>query len=66
MPTRELHTTPQSRLEALRKKHALLSLQVEEGHRNPSTCDFYLKQLKKHKLMIKQKMHETARGAAQA
>ena len=46
------------RLEALRKKHHVLSDRIEEAYRSPSITDFQLRQLKKQKLSLKEKMQE--------
>jgi len=46
--------TNESRLKALRQKHAVLASRIEEARRRPSTSDFYLQQLKKQKLQIKE------------
>lgn len=42
-----------SHLTELRKKHATLSRQVEEGARNPATDSIELTEMKKRKLAIK-------------
>ena len=42
-----------SHLTELRKKHAVLSRQVEEGARNPASDTVELTQMKKRKLAIK-------------
>ncbi len=43
-----------SRVETLREKHRLLSEEVEKAHSDLSTADYYLSQIKKQKLMVKQ------------
>lgn len=48
--------TPLSRLNALREKHALFKSKIREAQKSPSTTDFYLNQLKKQKLMIKEEI----------
>lgn len=57
-------TTAQSRLEALKQKHAILSMRIEEAQRSPSITDFYLKQLKKAKLILKEEIEGVRRKAA--
>ena len=42
-----------SHLTELRRKHATLSRQVEEGARNPATDSMALTEMKKRKLAIK-------------
>ncbi|MGB4057040.1 MAG: YdcH family protein [Alphaproteobacteria bacterium] len=51
-------TSPQTRVEALRRKHAALKSRIEEAHATPSTTDFYLRQLKKQKLMLKEEIEK--------
>ncbi|MGQ0528139.1 MAG: DUF465 domain-containing protein [Alphaproteobacteria bacterium] len=57
-------STAQSRLEALKQKHSILSMRVEEAYKTLSTTDFYLKQLKKEKLVLKEKIEGVRRKAA--
>ncbi len=45
-----------SRIEALRAKHASLKSRIESEQRLPSTTDFYLRQLKKQKLLLKEEI----------
>ncbi len=45
-----------SRLEALRQRHSVLSSRIEEAYKSPSTTDFYLRQLKKQKLFLKEEI----------
>jgi hypothetical protein len=56
MPTRALLSSQESRVQALQNRHAVLSNKVEEAYRSPSTTDFYLRQLKKEKLALKEEM----------
>lgn len=58
-------SSPSSRLEALQAKHNALKSQIESEQRSPSATDFYLRQLKKQKLQIKEKI-EGMRGTAVA
>lgn len=51
-----LFTPPQERLQALRAKHQILSQRIDEAQKHPSTADFYVSQLKKQKLMIKEEL----------
>lgn len=53
----------ESRVEALRNKHELLKSRIAEIQSLPSTTDFYLRQLKKQKLMLKEQI-EGIRGSA--
>ena len=50
-----------SRMKALREKHEALSRQIEEAQRSPSTRDFLISQLKKQRLLVKEKL-ERFRG----
>jgi hypothetical protein len=45
-----------SRLNALQEKHAALSSRIEEAQHSLSTTDFYLRQLKKQKLVLKEEI----------
>ena len=56
MPSRVLSSSQPSRLEALRVRHAVLSSRLEEAQKFPSTNDFFLRQLKKEKLMLKEEI----------
>ncbi len=49
-----------ARLEALKAKHNALSKKVEDAQKDLSTTDFYLSQLKKEKLVIKEKLEDEA------
>ncbi|MCB1720852.1 MAG: YdcH family protein [Alphaproteobacteria bacterium] len=53
---RELLTAQKSRLEALKQRHSHLSSRIEQAYKSPSTTDFYLRQLKKEKLMLKEQI----------
>ena len=54
MASRALNTNP-SKVRALKDKHAALEDRINEALKSPSTAsaDFYLKQLKKQKLALK-------------
>ena len=57
-------TKESPRLKALRDKHRELSQQVDDARKQLSTTDFYLNQLKKKKLIIKEQLHfEEGRAA---
>jgi hypothetical protein len=62
MQDRGISETYVSRIIALRARHALLKARVEEAYRSPATEDFYLKQLKKKKLQLKDQITEIAEG----
>lgn len=51
----------QSHVQALVAKHEQLSEQIEVARRDLSTTDFYLSQLKKQKLLVKEQI-EGIRG----
>lgn len=55
-----------SRLETLRQKHADLSRKIEREQAFPGATDFYLRQLKKRKLMLKEQIEFMGEGAASA
>lgn len=44
------------RMKALKARHAELSVQIEEAQKSPSITNFYVKQLKKQKLLVKEKI----------
>lgn len=49
-----------SHLEELRKKHQLLSKQVEDAQRSPSVDDLKITELKKQKLRLKEEIARLA------
>lgn len=48
--------TLSSHLQELRRKHTILSEQVEEAQRSPGTSDFQIMELKKQKLRLKEEI----------
>lgn len=69
MTTRALLSSQKSRLEALRTRHSVLSSRIEEAQKSPATTDFFLRQLKKQKLMLKEEIEgirEASSGGASA
>jgi hypothetical protein len=56
MTARGLASSQVSRIKALREKHTILSSRIEEAQHAPSTTDFYLRQLKKQKLLLKEEI----------
>ena len=65
MPT--AHVLPAekpSRVKALKAKHTALSTRIEELQKRPFTADYYLRQLKKQKLRIKEKIEGIDRISA--
>jgi hypothetical protein len=66
MSARASSAIPQSRLEALRSKHEVLTGRIEEAHRQPSSTDFYLRQLKKQRLAVKEQIESLREGSASA
>lgn len=57
-------TSSQSRIDALREKHRVLSDAVCDAAKHPATTDFYLNQLKKQKLVIKEEIADQERHVA--
>lgn len=53
---REQDHTPITRVNALRAKHNEYKQRVKEARMSPSTTDFYLAQLKKEKLAVKEQL----------
>lgn len=62
MKSQNLQPSHEARLEALRARHSLLSMRLEEEQRRPATSDFYLRQLKKEKLMLKEQIEGIREG----
>lgn len=56
----------EGRFEALRSKHLKYKAMIKEARKNPSTTDFYLNQLKKQKLLIKDLLETEAVNNAQS
>lgn len=57
-------SAPSSRIEALQSKHAMISGDIEEAHRSPSTTDYYLRQLKKKRLQLKEEIENMRKRAS--
>lgn len=51
------------RVEALRKKHQALSEQIEDAQKKISISDFYVQDLKKQKLLVKEQLHQETKEA---
>lgn len=58
LPSLQFYT----RLETLKRKHAILDQQIAKEERNPNTADYYLKQLKRQKLLLRDQMEDIVRG----
>jgi len=61
-----LLSSQSSRIEALRQRHSVLSSRIEEAYKRPSTTDFYLSQLKKQKLSLKEEIEGIRLKSGQA
>jgi len=66
MASRYLSPKQISRIEALRQKHSILSTEIENSYKKVSVSDFYITQLKKQKLLVKQELQSMSRVAANA
>lgn len=66
MTSRVLSSSQHSRLEALRARHAVLSSRLEDAQKSPSTNDFFLRQIKKEKLMLKEQIEGLRSGEERA
>ena len=64
MAQRYLSDTQVSRINALRQKHRILSSQLDQARKNISVSDFYLTQLKKQKLFLKEQIEGLNASAA--
>jgi hypothetical protein len=47
-----------SRLQTLKRKHATLQVEIENEQSRPASADFYLKQLKRQKLFLKDQIED--------
>jgi hypothetical protein len=63
MPSRGTTSSQVSRLKALQEKHAILSNRINEAHHSPSATDFYLRQLKKQRLLLKDELEGIRKSA---
>ncbi len=52
-----------ARLDALKKRHSILSSRIEEARKNPSINDFFVQQLKKQKLVLKDEIEGIRKSA---
>jgi len=52
-----------SRLDALKKRHSILSSRIEEARKSPSMNDFFVQQLKKQKLVLKDEIEAIRKTA---
>lgn len=66
MTLRGASTAYISRVQALRNKHAVLNSRIEKAQNIPSTTDFYLRQLKKQKLMLKEEIEGIRKVSARS
>ena len=51
-----MQSSQEARLEALKNKHALLSRRVKDAQASPSINDYFVSQLKKEKLRLKEEI----------
>ncbi len=61
--TAENRAHPNARIGALRAKHTALSQKVEQEQKDLSSSDYYLNQLKKQKLLIKEELLDEEKRA---
>jgi hypothetical protein len=63
-------SSSENRIQALKSKHRTLELQIFEAQKSRATTDFYLRQLKKLKLVVKEEIegihHKSANAAGAA
>ena len=55
-----------SRLNALQDKHHALEEEIEQEQKHPSVADFYLRKLKKKKLLLKEEIENLQDDSANA
>lgn len=66
MSPRGISSAYMSRLEALKSKHSILNSRIEEVQKRPLAGDFYLTQLKKQRLLIREEIEVMSKiGASQ-
>lgn len=55
-----------AKIKALKEKHAVLETRIDEAMKSPSmaTADYYLKQLKRQKLILKDRIELMCRSSA--
>lgn len=51
------------RVEALKKKHQKLSQRIDEARKRISVSDFYVSDLKKQKLLVKEQIESESRAS---
>lgn len=64
MSTRVSQVSNTAKINALKSKHAAVKTMLEEARKSPSTADYYLNQLKKQKLTLKDEITQLSRRAA--
>lgn len=57
-------SVPVTRLESLQSKHSELSQKIERELQSPSAADFYIHQLKKQKLLLKDEIEKMKQSVA--
>lgn len=61
-----LSSEQSKRLEALKTKHAAISERLNNAMKKPATADYYLTQLKKQKLILKDSIQKLMAGHSAA
>jgi len=65
MSSQVINATNSAKIQALKNKHAALETRIDEVMKSPSgTAEFYLKQLKRQKLMLKDCIEDLSRRSA--
>ncbi len=64
MTVRGLASSQVSRLKALQEKHSAISARIQQEQHHPSAMDFYLRQLKKQRLYLKDEIEGVRSSAA--
>ena len=66
MSNHALNTANSAKIEALKEKHAVLENRIDEAMKSPSTmgADYYLKQLKRQKLILKDTIAQMSANTA--
>lgn len=65
MSSQVINASSSAKIKALKDKHSALESRIDEVMKSPSgTADFYLKQLKRQKLLLKDCIEDLSRRSA--
>ena len=64
MTAQGISPSHEAKIRALRAKHSQISDQIEEVQKSPGAADYYLKQLKRQKLVLKDTIEQMGKVSA--